>query len=214
MHTCADESEVLPCLFNSPLRGAFSWIQNRFPLFASLCLQYHNELLPAFMTIATVRLWGLLCPASLLENRAVLAQTTLQFTGLTTPTRKVTTAELARLPHQVQVAKDKAGKTHRYEGVALAELLPLLGAPQGKAIHGDALALVVIVSGADDYQVVFALPELDATFATQTVLLADRCDGQPLPAASGPYQVIVPQEKRPARWVRQVMGLRLATVKP
>jgi hypothetical protein len=150
----------------------------------------------------------------MLENRTVQAQSSLKLVGLTGPARTLSAAELAHLPHHTQLAKDKAGKSHRYEGVAVADLLPLLGAPQGKAIHGDALAQVVLVSGADGYQVVFALPELDATFATQTVLLADRCDGQPLPAASGPYQVIVPSEKRPARWVRHVKGLRLLTVKP
>lgn len=166
------------------------------------------------MLIATVRIGGLLYAAALLGNPAAHAQSGLQLTGLSAPARTLSPAEIARLPHRTQSAKDKAGKSHRYEGVAVADLLPLLGAPQGKAIHGDALAQVVVVLGADGYRVVFALPELDTTFSTQTVLLADRCDGQPLPAASGPYQVIVPSEKRPARWVRQVTGLRLMAVQP
>lgn len=166
------------------------------------------------MTLATLRLCGLLMAAALLDNGAVKAQSTIQLVGVTGPARPLAATELARLPRHTQAAKDKAGKTHRYAGVALADLLPLLGAPQGKAIHGDALAQVVLVSGTDGYQVVFALPELDPTFAAQTVLLADRCDGQPLPTASGPYQIIVPSEKRPTRWVRQVTRLQLLTVKP
>ena|GEM_PF-6133325 len=44
------------------------------------------------------------------------------------------------------------------------------------------------MTAADGYQVVFALPELDAAFTTQTVLLL---------AGPGPYQIIVLQEKRP-----------------
>jgi hypothetical protein len=46
------------------------------------------------------------------------------------------------------------------------------------------------------------------------VLLADKRDGQPLPQANGPYQIIVPQEKRPTRWVRQVTALQIVEVKP
>jgi hypothetical protein len=36
------------------------------------------------------------------------------------------------------------------------------------------------------------------------ILLADRRDGQPLAAAEGPLRLVVPDEKRHARWVRQV----------
>ncbi len=34
-------------------------------------------------------------------------------------------------------------------------------------------------------------------------------DGKPLGAREGPYQIVVPGEKKHARWVRQVVGLRI-----
>ncbi|MDQ2793792.1 MAG: molybdopterin-binding protein, partial [Bacteroidota bacterium] len=72
----------------------------------------------------------------------------------------------------------------------------------------------VLASAADGYQAVFALAELDPSFATRPVLLADRCDGQPLPATAGPYQIIVPDEKKMGRCVRQVRALRVQAVQP
>jgi hypothetical protein len=67
----------------------------------------------------------------------------------------------------------------------------------------------VQITAADGYQAVFALAELSPDFATRTVLLADRIDGQPLPAKAGPYQIIVSDERKMGRCVRQVQGLRI-----
>lgn len=136
----------------------------------------------------------------------------LRLDGLDGKTRTLTAADLAALPRQEVRATGHDGRAHTYQGVALADVLALVGAPRGKAIRGEVLAQALVAEAADGYRVVFALPELDAAFATQVIILATGCDGQPLPAQAGPYQIIVPQEKRPARWVRQVRRLRLVRV--
>ncbi|MFD1467686.1 molybdopterin-dependent oxidoreductase [Hymenobacter caeli] len=138
--------------------------------------------------------------------------TVLRLDGLDGQARTLTAADLAALPRREVRATGHDGHAHTYQGVALTDLLALVGGPQGKAIHGPVLAQVLVAEAADGYRVVFALPELDAAFATQTVVLATGRDGQPLPAEAGPCQIIVPQEKRPARWVRQVLRLRLVRV--
>ncbi|MBC8084673.1 MAG: molybdopterin-dependent oxidoreductase [Hymenobacter sp.] len=164
--------------------------------------------------------WLLLGWLCLAGNRPAQAQAPakagagIELAGPTAKSRTLTAVELARLPQQELRAKDKDGVEHRYGGVALAEVLALAGIPQGKALHGPALTQLLLVTATDGYQVVFALPELDPSFAAQTVLLADRRDGQPLPPGNGPYQLVVPQEKRPARWVKQVTSLRLVEMKP
>ena len=66
------------------------------------------------------------------------------------------------------------------------------------------MALYLLVDAADDYRVVFALPEVDPAFTERMVLLADHRDGQPLAVVEGPLRLVAPDEKRPARWVRQV----------
>ena len=96
-----------------------------------------------------------------------------------------------------------------YEGVSLGDLARKLGAPAGEAIRGAKLSIVVVVKAADGYQAVFALPELDPLFSKKVVLLADRRDGGPLSDKEGPYRLVVPDEARQARWVRQVISIEL-----
>ncbi|AMR28375.1 hypothetical protein A0257_15605 [Hymenobacter psoromatis] len=158
---------------------------------------------------------GLLAGVSLNSSAAygqAAAPATLRLEGLVATPRTLTAADLAALPSREQTTTDKDGKKHVYRGVALADVLHLAGAPAGKAIHGPVLAEAVLAAAADGYQAVFALPEIDADFSPQTILLASSRDGQPLPPHDGPYQLIVPLEKKPARWVRQLTSLKVVKV--
>jgi hypothetical protein len=93
--------------------------------------------------------------------------------------------------------------------VPLIELLKRAGVPTGEAIRGPELGKYVVVTGADGYRVVFALAELDPALTDWTVLLADRRNDSTLPDDALPYQLIVAGEKRPARWVRQVVSIEV-----
>ena len=64
-----------------------------------------------------------------------------------------------------------------------------------------------MIEATDGYRAVFALAELDSDLTDRVILLADTKDGQPLPASEGSFRIIVPGEKRPARWVRQVRAV-------
>ena len=112
--------------------------------------------------------------------------------------------DLAALPRREVRARDRDGTEVIFAGVALVELLRLAGVPLGEKLRGSNIALYLLVDAADGYRVVFALPELDPAFTERVVLLADHRDGQPLAAAEGPLRLVVPDEKRQARWVRQV----------
>jgi DMSO/TMAO reductase YedYZ molybdopterin-dependent catalytic subunit len=114
--------------------------------------------------------------------------------------------ELATLPRHEVRARDRDGKEATFAGVALVDLLRLAGVPLGQELRGQHLATYLLIEAADGYRVVFALPELDPAFTDREVLLADRRDGQPLAAAEGPLRLIVPGEKRHARWIRQVLS--------
>ena len=95
------------------------------------------------------------------------------------------------------------------KGVEVGEILKLAGVKFGEQLRGKDLALFLVVEAADHYRAVFALPELDHAFTDRIVLLADRRDGKPLGTNLGPLRVIVPDEKRPARWVRQVVAFTI-----
>lgn len=141
------------------------------------------------------------------------APATIRLGGLVETPRTLQAADLAALPRREQAITEKDGSQHTYQGWALADVLHLAGAPAGKTIHGEVLAEALVATAADGYRAVYALPEIDPDFAPQVILLADRRDGQPLDASHGPYQVIVPLEKKPARWVRQVTGFEVVKVK-
>jgi hypothetical protein len=64
-----------------------------------------------------------------------------------------------------------------------------------------------VIEAHDGYQVLFTLPELDSLFTDRVVLLADRRDGKPLSEKEGPLRIVVPDEKRQARWIRQVKSI-------
>jgi DMSO/TMAO reductase YedYZ molybdopterin-dependent catalytic subunit len=121
----------------------------------------------------------------------------------------VSAAEFAKLPRQAVRAQGHDRVESQFEGVALFEVLSRAGVPFGKELRGQAMALYLVVEASDGYRAVFALPELDPGFAERVILLADRRDGRPLSDQAGPLQVIVPGEKKHARWVRQVIRLRI-----
>jgi DMSO/TMAO reductase YedYZ molybdopterin-dependent catalytic subunit len=124
-------------------------------------------------------------------------------------TLKLTAADLAKLPRRTVRAKDHEGKEATFEGAELGEVLKLAGVKFGEQLRGKSLALFLVVDAADNYRAVFALPELDHAFTDRVVLLADKRDGKPLAASEGPLRIVVPDEKRQARWVRQVISLTI-----
>jgi DMSO/TMAO reductase YedYZ molybdopterin-dependent catalytic subunit len=89
------------------------------------------------------------------------------------------------------------------------DILGLVGAPSGDSLRGKALALVVRVTGADGYAVVFALAEFDPGFNDRTIILTDEQDSQPLPDNAAPFRVVIPGDTHPARWVRQVKSIEV-----
>jgi hypothetical protein len=117
-------------------------------------------------------------------------------------------AALAKFPQQT-VHAEAHGKTVICDGAALIDVLTAAGAPHGDALRGASLALYVRVSAADGYRAVFALAELDSGFRDLIPIITNHCDGAPLDAKDGPFRLVVPGEKRPARWVRQVTAIDL-----
>lgn len=140
---------------------------------------------------------ALICTA--IASTPALAQT-IEVVGLDGKAAAVT---LSALERRTVVTEDRGLQTE-FEGVSLRDVLIKAGVPFGDALKGPALARVIIASAPDGYRVVYAIAEVDAAFTDQVVLLADRRNGKPLLPDTGPWQIIVPNDKRPARWIRQV----------
>jgi DMSO/TMAO reductase YedYZ molybdopterin-dependent catalytic subunit len=121
----------------------------------------------------------------------------------------LTVEAFAKLPRQTVRTKGHDGVESNYEGVSLVEVLAKAGAPTGKDLRGPAMATYVVVEAADGYRAAFALAELDSAFTDRVILLADHRDGKALSSREGPLQIIVPGEKKHARWVKQVIRLKV-----
>jgi DMSO/TMAO reductase YedYZ molybdopterin-dependent catalytic subunit len=115
-----------------------------------------------------------------------------------------------RCPALSMKVTDHSGSESLFDGIPARELLRLTGAPLGKGLSGKNLSLYVVAEAADGYAAVYALAEFDSAFTDAFILIANRRNGKALSADEGPLRVVVPWEKRQARWVRQLIVLRLA----
>ncbi len=137
----------------------------------------------------------------------------LRVSGAVTQPLNLTLQDLAAMP-RTKVTASAHGTTGTFEGVTLTEILQKAGATMGGQLRGKAMATYVLVTAKDGYRVIFALPELDPDFsdASQRIILADTVDGKPLPDPQGPLRIVVPQEKKPARWIRMVESIEVVKV--
>lgn len=152
---------------------------------------------------------ALFAAASLISFATHGQEAALSVTGEIKTPLKLTMAELKAMPATKVTTKDHDGTTATYEGVPVHDILSRAGAPQGEALRGDALQLVVLVKAADGYRVALSLAELDPLFTDKQVLLAYKRNGADLDAKTGPLRLVIPDEKRQARWVRQVTDLEI-----
>lgn len=154
----------------------------------------------------------------LLANFTVKAQTAqkqaiVKVTGEVITPLALSISDLQQFPQTKVTRKDKDGNDHVYSGVILSAILQKAGVTLGKDLRGENLTKYLQIDAADGYQVIFALAELDKDFTDRTIILADIMDGKPLPAADGPFRIIVQDEKKPARCIKQVTGIKVAFAK-
>ncbi len=120
----------------------------------------------------------------------------------------VRAADWARLPHDTIRVRFHEEPEQLYAGVPLPALLQLVGV-RTDSLRGRSLTLRLVVEAVDGYRIVLGLAELDPTLGGRRVILADRVDGEPLPATEAPFRLLIAGDQRPPRWVRQVVGLRV-----
>lgn len=144
---------------------------------------------------------------------ATSAQTVKVAGEVTTPLT-INATTLHQFKQVTVTRKDKEGETdHTYTGVTLSDILKKAGVTMEDALKGKNLTKCVLVNAADNYQVAFALAELDKNYTDRIIILADTVDGKPLPQGEGPFRIIVQDEKKPARCVRQVTEIRVVFLK-
>lgn len=170
--------------------------KTEFPLFTSLRLK--SPLLLIFLLQV-----GLVARA---------AAQTLTITDAEGHATSLTAAQIANAPH-VSVSADEHGVMAKFDGVPLAVVLKMANIQLGDTLRGARLAEVLLVSASDGYKVAFALAEVDPAFAVREIILADKRDGKLMESKEGPFRIVAPGDKRPARWIRQVTEMKVVSVK-
>ncbi len=124
--------------------------------------------------------------------------------------KTVSATELQALP-QVEVVDSTAaaGRLLFRGGPTVRSVVSLIGAPEGRALRGPSMTIVVVAEASDGYKVAYALAELDDQFGARTAIVALTENGKPLSAQFGPLRIAVPGEAHRARWIRQLTTLRL-----
>jgi hypothetical protein len=122
--------------------------------------------------------------------------------------------EFATLPHKtVAVFNSHSKVNEKYSGVPLTELLAKVGVPLGEQVKGKLFLTGIVAEGTDRYDVLYALAEIDPTIHTGDVIVADSVDGHKL-EKDGQFKMVSTEEKRPARWVRNLTSIAVVQVKP
>jgi len=80
-------------------------------------------------------------------------------------------------------------------------------------VRGRIFTVGVIARGTDQYRVLYALAEVDPSIHTGDVIVADSVDGHKL-GNDGAFKMVSTEEKRPARWVRNLEEIEVVDVKP
>jgi len=149
-------------------------------------------------------------------SRPVRGQTTaptapaaeLRVGGAVSTPLTLTAADLKSMPRKsLAVVNPHSQKKETYEGVPLEEILRKAGVPNGEHLRGAAMATYVMAEATDGYRVVFSLAELDSGILDSGIIVADTLDGAPLSEKEGPFKIVAPHEKRPARWVRMLKSV-------
>lgn len=125
----------------------------------------------------------------------------------------LTVQDLSAYKQINQKVKDRDGKEHEFKGVALIEVLEKAGVTTGSKLRGENLAKYVLVKAADGYEVIYSLPEIDPEFTDQVIMLATEKDGQALQNGEGPFRIITPNDKKQARWIREVRSIKIVFAK-
>ena len=158
-----------------------------------------------------------LCLFSALLFALVFSSGALQCQPLTVQTDSgkqvvLSRTDLEALPHVKVTASEHSSGPVNFEGVTLRSVLEKAGVTFGESMKGKRRTNCLLVEAADGYRAVIALPELDPAFTDKQTLLAFLRDGKPLGEKEGPYRIVIPDEKRMARWVMQVTTLKIVDV--
>ena len=120
--------------------------------------------------------------------------------------------DLAGFPQRtVTVHNGHSNVDEQYAGVAVSDLLARFGVT---LLNGGAKAVYhsyLRATGIDGYFVLLSDSEVESAMHTGDVIVATAQDGKPL-GTDGAFKLVSSEDKRPARWVRNLKYITMVTV--
>ena len=146
-----------------------------------------------------------------MHKAAAARSTSLTLPGLGSTMRPLSPNDFKALPHTtVQVHNTHNSKDESYSGVAVRDLLALV--PPPAATKNVSTNMQVVVAGAtDSFHVVLTLCDTNPDCRSGQAIVADMQDGAPI-AADGAFKLILTEDKKPARWARNLQSLTVKAV--
>lgn len=121
-------------------------------------------------------------------------------------------ADLQAMPQiTVEVLNAHSKQKETYSGPSVATVLARAGVVLAEKTQHDILDSFVLGSGTDGYFVVYSGAELQPGLHQTQVIIAIAQAGQPL-TRTGAFQLIDPEDTKPARWVRNLKSLQVVPV--
>jgi hypothetical protein len=148
------------------------------------------------------------------HSQPTTPSTQLRINGLDGKSLSLSPEEFSALPHKtISVFNAHSKVNERYSGVPLIELLAKVGVPQGEQVKGKLFLTGIIAEGTDNYKVLYALAEVDPSIHNGDVIVADSVDDHKLDK-DGAFKIVSTEEKRPARWVRNLTSITVMEGRP
>lgn len=148
------------------------------------------------------------------HSQPAVPSTHLTIQGLDGKSIVLSPEEFAALPHKTVSVFNAHSKTNeKYFGVPLTDLLAKVGVPLGEQVRGKLFLIGIVAEGTDHYAVLYAIAEVDPSIHAGDVLVADSVDDHKL-EKDGAFKLVSTEEKRPARWVRNLTSITVTEVKP
>ena len=149
-----------------------------------------------------------------METKKSAASTELVLTGITGKTKTLTSADFKALPHvTVSVHNAHNNKDESYSGVPVKDLLAMVEPAKGEGPKGSGNMLVVIAGATDSFHVAITLCDTNPDCRNGQAIVADTLDGAPI-VADGAFKLILTEDKKPARWARNLSSLTVKAVTP
>jgi hypothetical protein len=161
---------------------------------------------------------GMLLPCSAIAQMAGMdmkksaPSTELTLTGIAGKTKTLTPAEFKALPHvTVKVHNGHADKDESYSGVAMKDLLAMVEPAKGEGPKVSGNMIVVVAGATDNFRVAITLCDTNPECRNGQAIVADGEDGAPI-STDGAFKMVLTEDKKPARWARNLSSLTVKAV--